>query len=358
MRIAVLGPLAMWAADGTPLDVRGVRLRGLLARLALGAGRPVGVDTLVDGLWGSEAPSANALQSLVSRLRASLPVTESSISVQSGPAGYTLTIEADSVDAVRFEQLARRGRQLLATDPAQARDLLTQAHRLWRGEALADLRDLPFAEAEADRLGELRLAAAEDLAEAAITTGHAREVVAELERLTLGHPLRERAHELLIRALAADGRQAEALAAYERVRTTLVDDLGADPGRRLQDVHVAVLRGDAIDPPPAVAAVPRPVAAAPKSNLRMPLTSFVGRAEDVAELTRQLADGARLVTMVGPGGAGRRGWRPRPAGPWSSTAATASGWSSWRRSPKRPTSPRLCSAHWVPASSSTRCRPR
>ncbi|ADB35848.1 transcriptional regulator, winged helix family [Kribbella flavida DSM 17836] len=305
MRIAVLGPLAMWAADGTPLDVRGVRLRGLLARLALGAGRPVGVDTLVDGLWGSEAPSANALQSLVSRLRASLPVTESSISVQSGPAGYTLTIEADSVDAVRFEQLARRGRQLLATDPAQARDLLTQAHRLWRGEALADLRDLPFAEAEADRLGELRLAAAEDLAEAAITTGHAREVVAELERLTLGHPLRERAHELLIRALAADGRQAEALAAYERVRTTLVDDLGADPGRRLQDVHVAVLRGDAIDPPPAVAAVPRPVAAAPKSNLRMPLTSFVGRAEDVAELTRQLADGARLVTMVGPGGAGK-----------------------------------------------------
>src|SRR6185295_17899455 len=86
VRIAVLGPLAMWAADGTPLDVRGVRLRGLLARLALSAGRPVSVETLVDGLWGSEAPSANALQSLVSRLHAGLPATESSISVQSGPA--------------------------------------------------------------------------------------------------------------------------------------------------------------------------------------------------------------------------------------------------------------------------------
>ncbi|ONI68007.1 hypothetical protein BWI15_33675 [Kribbella sp. ALI-6-A] len=306
MRIAVLGPLAMWAADGSPLDVRGVRLRGLLARLALGAGRPVGVDTLVDGLWGSEPPSANALQSLVSRLRASLPATESSISVQSGPAGYTLTIGPDCVDAVQFEELARRGRQLLASDAAQARTLLTQADRLWRGEALADLRDLPFAQVEADRLSELRLGAAEDLAEAGIATGHARDVVAELERLALAHPLRERPHELLIRALAADGRQAEALAAYERVRTTLAEELGADPGSRLRGVHLAVLRGDTLDPPPppAPAAVPAP-AAKPRNNLRTPLTSFVGRAQDVAELSRQLSDGTRLVTMVGPGGAGK-----------------------------------------------------
>jgi predicted ATPase/DNA-binding SARP family transcriptional activator len=306
VRIAVLGPLAMWAADGSPLDVRGVRLRGLLARLALGAGKPVGVDTLVDGLWGSEAPSANALQSLVSRLRAGLPATESSISVQSGPAGYTLTIGPDCVDAVQFEELARRGRQLLASDPAQALTLLSQADRLWRGEALADLRDLPFAQVEADRLTELRLGTAEDLAEAGIATGHARDVVADLERLTVAHPLRERPHELLIRALAADGRQAEALAAYERVRTTLADELGADPGSRLRDVHVAVLRGDEIDPPPASAGVRVAAApAAPKSNLRIPLTSFVGRAVDVAELSRQLSDGTRLVTMVGPGGAGK-----------------------------------------------------
>src|SRR3954465_2652427 len=143
VRIAVLGPLAMWAADGTPLDVRGVRLRGLLARLALSAGRPVGIDTLVDGLWGTEAPSANALQSLVSRLRAGLPATESSISVQSGPAGYTLTIPPESVDALQFQDLVLRGRRLLISDPAQARALLTQADRLWRGDALADLRDLP-----------------------------------------------------------------------------------------------------------------------------------------------------------------------------------------------------------------------
>ncbi|TWD80347.1 putative ATPase [Kribbella amoyensis] len=306
MRIAVLGPLAMWAADGSPLDVRGVRLRGLLARLALSAGRPVGVETLVDGLWGSEAPSANALQSLVSRLRSGLPATESSVSVRSGPAGYTLTIGTDCVDALQFEDLVRRGRQLLGSDPEKARSVLTQAERLWRGDALADLRDLPFARIEADRLAELRLSATEDLAQASIATGHARDLITELERLALSHPLRERLHELLIRSLYADGRQAEALAAYERIRETLADELGADPGTKLRDLHVAVLRGDAIDPAPVTQETLVPAAATPpRNNLRAPLTSFVGRSEDVTELTRLLSDGTRLVTMVGPGGAGK-----------------------------------------------------
>jgi predicted ATPase/DNA-binding SARP family transcriptional activator/tetratricopeptide (TPR) repeat protein len=303
VRIAVLGPLAMWAADGTPLDARGVRLRGLLARLALSAGRPVSVETLVDGLWGSEPPSANALQSLVSRLRASLPVTESSVSVQSGPAGYTLTIGPDCVDALQFEDLVRRGRGLLASDPEQAHTLLTQADRLWRGEALTDLRDLPFAAIEANRLAELRLAAAEDLAEAAIACSYARDVIADLESLAVAHALRERVHELLIRALYADGRQAEALAAYERVRTTLADELGADPGIRLRDLHVAVLRGDSVDP--AAKTAPPVPKAAPRSNLRARMTSFVGRRDDVDELSRLLSNGTRLVTMVGPGGAGK-----------------------------------------------------
>ncbi|MFI6680545.1 BTAD domain-containing putative transcriptional regulator [Kribbella sp. NPDC050469] len=305
MRIAVLGPLAMWAADGTPLDVRGVRLRGLLARLALSAGKPVSVETLVDGLWGTEAPSANALQSLVSRLRAGLPATESSIAVQSGPAGYTLTIGPDCVDALQFEDLVRRGRGLIGSDPEKAWTLLTQADKLWRGDALTDLRDLPFAAIEADRLAELRLAATEHLAEAAVSCGHARELIGELEGLATAHPLRERLHELLIRALYADGRQAEALAAHERVRETLADELGADPGTRLRDLHVAVLRGDSIDPPATTTAVPAPAAPKPRSNLRAPLTSFVGRRDDVTELARLVSDGTRLVTMVGPGGAGK-----------------------------------------------------
>lgn len=305
VRIAVLGPLAVWGADGSPLDVRGLRLRGLLARLALDAGRPVGVETLVDALWGTEAPSANALQSLVSRLRACLPATESSISVQSGPAGYTLTIAPESVDALQFEDVVRTGRQLLTSDPDRAQALLTQAERMWRGDALTDLRDVPFAAVEADRLAELKLAATEDLAEVAITTGRARDVTAEIERLAVTHPLRERLHELLIRALYADGRQAEALAAYERVRSTLADELGTDPASRLRELHVRVLRGEPIDP--AVSATVVPAAPVPKGrhNLRAPLTSFVGRSDDVAELSRLLVGDTRLVTMVGPGGAGK-----------------------------------------------------
>ena len=305
MRIAVLGPLAMWAADGAPLDVRGVRLRALLARLALDAGRPVAVDTLVDALWGSEAPSANALQSLVSRLRGSLPATESSVSVQSGPAGYTLTIRPESVDALQFQDLIRTGRQLLGSDPTRAQALLTQAERLWRGDALTDLRDVPFAAAEADRLTELRLAATEDRAEAAVTVGESREVTAELERLAGSHPIRERLHELLIRALYADGRQAEALAAYARVQSTLAEELGTDPGTRLRAVHLAVLRGDPLDPAVSAAVVRATPTPRGGNNLRAPLTSFVGRSDDVAELGRLLAEGTRLVTMVGPGGAGK-----------------------------------------------------
>ncbi|HEU4946475.1 MAG TPA: BTAD domain-containing putative transcriptional regulator [Kribbella sp.] len=305
MRIGVLGPLAMWGADGTPLDVRGLRLRGLVARLALEAGRPVAVETLVDALWGTEAPSANALQSLVSRLRAGLPARESSVSVRSGPAGYTLTIAPESVDALQFEQLVRTGRRLLASDQDRGQALLAQAERLWRGDALTDLRDLPFAAAEADRLAELRLTATEELAESAITSGRSRDVSAELERLAATHPLRERLHELLIRALYADGRQAEALAAYERVRCTLADELGTDPAPRLRELHVAVLRGDPVDPAVSPIVVPPAPELRGGHNLRAPLTSFVGRSEDVAELGRLLTGDTRLVTMVGPGGAGK-----------------------------------------------------
>ena len=130
VRIAVLGPLAMWAADRTPLDARGVRLRGLLARLALSAGRPVSVETLVDGLWGSEAPSANALQSLVSRLRASLSATRVE---HLGPV-RTGRLYADHRPGLCRRSPVRgagtagtRGNRL---DPEMAWTLLTQADKL------------------------------------------------------------------------------------------------------------------------------------------------------------------------------------------------------------------------------------
>ncbi len=253
VRVGVLGPLEVRAGDGSPVEVRGGRLRALLVRLALDAGRPVGTTTLVDALWGDEPPAAvaNALQSLVSRLRTTLGSPDA---VRSGPAGYTLT--GARVDALEFERLVFDARA--TTDPDKTVDLLAEAEQLWRGEALADVRDVPFADAPAARLDDLRLAAAEDRAAALVRLGRAGEAVAVLRPLAAAHPLRERTHELLIRALHASGRQTDAVTTYEELRTRLADELGVDPSPRLRDLHVAVLRGDDVDPVrrPAVTETP------------------------------------------------------------------------------------------------------
>ncbi len=296
VRVGVLGPTDVRDADGAPVDVRGGRLRVLLVLLALDAGRPVGTTSLADALWGDEPPAAvpNALQSLVSRLRTALGGADT---VLSGPAGYTLA--GARVDALEFERLVSDARA--ATDPDKTADLLTEALALWRGEALADVRDEPFAEVPAARLDDLRLAAAEDRAAALVLLGRAGEAVAELRPLAAAHPLRERTHEVLIRALHASGRQTDAVATYEGLRAALADQLGVDPSPRLRDLHVAVLRDEPAtrgqdEPAPATHDVP--------NNLRARLTSFVGRARDVAAIGALLGT-TRLVTLVGPGGAGK-----------------------------------------------------
>ncbi|HEY3000990.1 MAG TPA: BTAD domain-containing putative transcriptional regulator, partial [Kribbellaceae bacterium] len=328
MRIAILGPTDVRVADGSPVEVRGGRLRALLVRLALDAGRPVSTAALVDALWGDEPPAAvaNALQSLVSRLRTALGSTDA---VRSGPAGYTLT--RAEVDAAAFERLVTEARS--AADPERALSLLTEASALWRGEALADVREAPFAEAPAARLEDLRLAADEDRAAALLAIGRPGSAVAALSPLAVAHPLRERTHELLIRALHASGRQTDALTTYDALRTRLADELGVDPSPRLRDLHVAVLRGDRLDTDPVrrpvvpdpvrrgdadepVRAPAQPVdrtgadddtrpAGVVPNNLRARLTSFVGRDDDVTAIGGLLRTGTRLVTLVGPGGAGK-----------------------------------------------------
>ena len=244
MRIAILGPTDVRAGDGSAIEVRGGRLRALLVRLALENGRPVSTTTLIDALWGEDPPAAvaNALQSLVSRLRTALGSPDA---VRSGPAGYTLS--GAEVDAAEFERLVTAAR---SADPATALDLLTSATALWRGEALADVRDAPFATAPAARLDDLRLAAEEDRGTALLALGRAGEAVAALAPLAAAHPLRERTHELLIRALHASGRQTDALTTYDALRTRLADEFGVDPSPRLRDLHVTVLRGDVLDPTP------------------------------------------------------------------------------------------------------------
>jgi predicted ATPase/DNA-binding SARP family transcriptional activator len=300
MRVRVLGPLEVVGDDGRQIGVGGPRLRALLIRLALEAGRPVRGDELVDALWGDAVPGdqANALQSLVSRLRRALP--DAGL-IASAPGGYRLAIPPDAVDAIRFERLAREGRRALAAGhAADAVGPLREALALWRGPALADADEAPYAAAPAARLAELRLSAREDLYEAELAAGHqTAAMVAELEALAEAQPMRERPLGLLMRARYGAGRQAEALAAYEAYRARLAGELGVDPSPALRELHLAMLRGDAgLTPAPATAQPP------PPGNLRASLTSFVGRDEELRLIAKRLADG-RLVTLVGPGGAGK-----------------------------------------------------
>ncbi|HEY8474340.1 MAG TPA: BTAD domain-containing putative transcriptional regulator [Natronosporangium sp.] len=293
MRVGILGPLAVTGDEG-PVAIGGSRLRTLLIRLALEVGRPVRVPALAEALWGDDQPGdqANAVQTLVSRLRRLLPAAGV---IASAPGGYRLDLPADAVDANRFEQLAAEGRRLLhAGDPTAAAAVLAEALALWRGPALADVVGAEFAVAPATRLEELRLAATEDRLEAELASGGGPRLVAELEQLAAAQPLRERPQALLLRARYQAGQPAAALAGYEQYRTRLADELGMDPSPALQELHRAVLRGQ----------LPGPVHSGPRGNLRAALTSFVGRAGERRLIGERLA-ASRLVTLVGPGGAGK-----------------------------------------------------
>jgi predicted ATPase/DNA-binding SARP family transcriptional activator len=284
--VGLLGPLEV---EGDGRRVGGGRLRALLARLALDAGRPVTVGRLVDAVWEDELPAdeTHALQSLVSRLRRALGDGR----LAAAPGGYVLHAE---VDAQRFEALAAEGHAALG-DPERAARPLGDALGLWRGPALADLADYRFAVAEAARLEDLRLAAAADRAQAELALGRGARLVGELEALTAEHPLHERLAAQHIAALSAAGRQADALAAYERIRVRLSDELGVPPSAELQAAHLAVLRGER-------AQAPAPTRT--RTNLPAEVTSFVGRAAEIATIASRLERG-RLVTLVGPGGAGK-----------------------------------------------------
>ncbi|MEH0841031.1 BTAD domain-containing putative transcriptional regulator [Micromonospora sp. CPCC 205711] len=242
MRISLLGPLEVHADTGSPAEVGGARLRRLLILLALEPGRWVPVPRLVDRLWGDQPPAgaANALQALVSRLRRAVP----GLPVEAGPGGYRLAVGRDAVDLHRFETMTAAGRALLPDDPARAADRLAEALALWRGPALADVAGDDFARGPVARLGELRLAATEDLIEARLAVEDPSVLVPELCELVAAHPLRERLTGQLMRALHATGRSAEALAGYERLRSTLARTLGTDPGPELTALHLAVLRGE------------------------------------------------------------------------------------------------------------------
>jgi predicted ATPase len=287
VQIGLLGPFEVRTDDGVLADVPGARLRGLLAALALEPGHAVPKATLIDWIWGENPPSdaVNALQRLVSRLRKALPAGL----IEARPDGYRLTVEPDTVDAVRFEHLI--GPVNNAADLRRLREALG----LWRGAALQGigLPDSAAFDAAVTRLEGLRLTAMEDRFDAEVRLGHGAELVTELTDLVAAHPVRERLVAALMRALVATGRDAEALLVYERTRETLADALGVDPSPELSTLHVALLRGE----------LGRREENR-KTNLRAELTSFVGKDADVTAV-REIITEHRLTTLIGPGGSGK-----------------------------------------------------
>ncbi|MEV1024017.1 BTAD domain-containing putative transcriptional regulator [Streptomyces sp. NPDC050264] len=277
MRFGILGPLDVRGPDDSPLDPGGPRPRALLTVLLLEAGRAVSAERLIDGLYGEDPPAnaANALQSQVSRLRKRL-----GLEIETGPAGYRLVVAPDAVDVHRFQRLAREGRQALDTgDHARAAALLHEGLALWRSPAPDDL----------PRLDELRLGAEQDRIEADLALGGDADLVAEVRELIARNPLGERLYGLLMRALHAAGRPAEALHVFEEARRVLADELGTDPSAELAALHLELLRGQ------------EPVR---QRGVPAQLTRFVGRTDELARIDALLAD-ARLVTLTGPGGTGK-----------------------------------------------------
>ncbi|MEU8777415.1 BTAD domain-containing putative transcriptional regulator [Streptomyces sp. NPDC048606] len=338
MRYLILGVTEAHDETGAPLPLGGARLRALLTALALRAGGPAAapVAALVDEVWGDAPPkdAPAALQALVSRLRRALGSRDRILADPTG--GYRLAAAREDVDLHRFNRLAAHGGRELSTDPATAAATLREALALWRGPALADLRE-PARTAYASAPEARRATALRDRVEADLRSlgrpgaPTAAGLLPEIEALIHEHPYDEALRAQQLRALRAAGRPADALAAYERTRAVLADALGTDPGPQLRALHAELLRpgpppGDADradptakpadpnadptgpnadptgpDTPPLPLPLPPPH---PRGNLRPRLTSFVGREPELATLAGDLAR-FRLVTLTGPGGSGK-----------------------------------------------------
>jgi DNA-binding SARP family transcriptional activator/Tfp pilus assembly protein PilF len=314
LEFRILGPLEVWR-DGNIVPIEAAHQRAVLATLLLRANRVVSVEQLIELLWGDHPPASArpTLQTLVSRLRHRLVPQRSAQLLQTRAPGYVLSIEPARLDAHRFEELLRRGREALSGgDPVRATELLDQAVALWRGPALAGVSAEPLTRVERPRLAELYLQAVEDRAEARLRRGQDAELLGDLRALVAEQPLRERPYGQLMRALYLSGRQAEALETYQLLRTLLTEQLGIEPGPELQQLHLAVLRGEVVldPPPPEPEPAPQPRHDVAPAQLPADVTAFTGRVEPVAWLDRMLATppeptGPVVVAIVGTAGVGK-----------------------------------------------------
>jgi DNA-binding SARP family transcriptional activator len=241
LEFRILGPLEA-LEDGAPVALGGAKQKALLAVLLLNANEVVSTERLIDALW-DEPPArpTKAVQVYVARLRKALGRT-----LQSRPPGYVLELTPEQLDLARFQRLCGEASDRPGATAAKLREALS----LWRGPALAEFTNEPFARAERSRLEELRLEALEERIELELSEGAHAALTGELEALVGAHPLRERPRAQLMLALYRCGRHADALALYREGRQTLVQELGIEPSRALRALEAAILRQDeALDLP-------------------------------------------------------------------------------------------------------------
>ena len=253
MELKLLGITEISIGGQNP-SLGGPRQRAVLVDLALHAGRTVHIAQLVDDLWGESPPpsATHTIESYVSRLRGVLRIEGVPDLIVTSGSGYLLDVEPSEVDALRFGELAAQGRTAVEVgDLLTAEALLSSGLALWRGAALADVRESAFAPAVARRLENERLTVLEMFVDVRLRLGHHADVESDLETAIARDPFRERFHAQLMTALYRSGRQADALAAYQRARELLVTELGLEPGRELRRLEEAILRQEAeLEAPP------------------------------------------------------------------------------------------------------------
>ena len=313
--VGVLGPL-MVRADGAEVTVPAPKQRVILAALALRAGQVASYDELAEVIWDGAPPSGArvAIRNYVKRLRQVLGPVAGPRIITRDP-GYALEAAPAEVDALHFMALCAQGADAVRQGDAAASagrtwEVLGEALGLWRGNPLVDVPSNALITAEVPRLDALRMQAQEWRMDAGLAQGRHAELVAELIQLARDHPWRERFHGQLMLALYRCGRQAEALAAYQRTRRMLVDELGVEPGGELRDLHVGILAAD-----PGLAA-PGPARAGflrtPREHPAIDGAAPSGTAVSVARAGRG-AGAAAGAARPGPAKAGQD--RIRSAGP-------------------------------------------
>ena len=321
IRFQLLGPMEI-LVEGAPAKLPGVAERALLVQLLLSPGRTIPATLLVDRLWSDATlpvDPMNALQIRVSKLRRALRAMGVNELVTREGVGYRAAVDPSQVDALDFANRIRSARA--ETTRAAADGGFEQRHlqayddalALWGGEPLSDFVTEQWTTAEAARLVELRMAALIERAQVALALGLHLEVVGDLEPLVSEDPTMESLAGLLMLALYRSGRQADALEIYARTRSVLDETLGLEPSVSLRSLHERVLRQDeSLGGGSDVAAASAFASGrsrgsedrAAVTNLPTVVRPLIGRDEQLDSLSTMLG-GARLLSLIGPGGAGK-----------------------------------------------------